>query len=76
MPCSTILVSDGKFKGGKPAYFNVEIIEYLNRTRAEPPHGAQEVADLEWLKKGSSSVSSDDFLFLFVLSFFLSVDRV
>jgi len=50
MPCSTIIVNQGPFNGKKPAYFNVEIIEFLNQHRPAPPAGA-EVADLEWLKE-------------------------
>jgi len=50
MPCSTIVVEKGPFAGKKPAYFNVEIIEYLNANRAEPPKTA-DIADLEWLKE-------------------------
>jgi len=50
LPCTTILVDQGPFKGKKPAYFNVEIIEYLNENRPEPPKSS-EIADLEWLKE-------------------------
>jgi hypothetical protein len=51
MPCSTIIVDKGPFIGKKPAYFNVEIIEYLNEHRTEPPKSS-DIADLEWLKEG------------------------
>jgi hypothetical protein len=37
MPCSTLVVSQGKWQGKKPAYFNVEIIQWLNDARPELP---------------------------------------
>jgi hypothetical protein len=50
MPCSTLLVSQGKWAGKKPAYFNVEIIQWLNDARPElppaPAAGAAELAAL------------------------------
>jgi hypothetical protein len=49
MPCSTLLVSQGKWAGKKPAYFNVEIIQWLNDARPAPPANGVAPADLATL---------------------------
>eukprot|EP01108_Squamamoeba_japonica_P002221 TRINITY_DN2035_c0_g1_i2.p1 TRINITY_DN2035_c0_g1~~TRINITY_DN2035_c0_g1_i2.p1 ORF type:complete len:273 (+),score=32.17 TRINITY_DN2035_c0_g1_i2:42-860(+) len=49
MPCTTLLVSQGKWEGKKPAYFNVSIIEWLNATRQAPP-ADMPVVELSYLQ--------------------------